>query len=266
MESTHDPVQQAKGLVRRQFGPNAANYATSEVHAKGASLDRLVTLMEPAPSWRLLDVAAAAGHTGFSFAPHVAEVVISDLVDEMLDVARNRGEELGLTNVVFRPADAEALPFDDNSFDAVTCRIAPHHFPCPSRFVSEVARVLRPGGRFGLVDNMVGEEASSFVNDWERRRDPSHVKALSVEAWAELIVETGLSLSHVETLAKRMVFSAWADNMDVPAEVRAELLADLEQAPPVAAAYLRPELGSPGDQAAAVFHLTEGILVAEAPE
>jgi 3-carboxy-cis,cis-muconate cycloisomerase len=95
-------------LIRRQFGPNAANYATSAVHAKGASLGRIVELLEPEPNWRLLDIAAAAGHTGFAFAPQVAEVVISDLLEEMLTVARTRSTELGLTNVSFELADAEA--------------------------------------------------------------------------------------------------------------------------------------------------------------
>ncbi|MEM7275493.1 MAG: methyltransferase domain-containing protein [Actinomycetota bacterium] len=254
-----------RDLIRRQFGPNAANYADSAVHAKGASLGRLVTLMEPAPDWRLLDIAAAAGHTAVAFAPHVAEVVVSDLLEEMLTVARGRADELGLTNATFEIAEAERLPFDDDSFDAVTCRIAPHHFPNPNHFIAEVARVLRPGGRFGLVDNMVDEAASAFVNRWERKRDPSHVLALGVEDWAGLIVDAGMALTHVETLAKRMVFRTWADNMSVPDDVRRELLAELEAAPEPVLAYLRPELGAAGDQDAAAFHLTEGILIATAP-
>jgi ubiquinone/menaquinone biosynthesis C-methylase UbiE len=251
-----------KDLVRQQFGANAINYATSVVHAKGASLGRLVELMAPEGSWKVLDIATAAGHTAFAMAPHVSQVIASDLVDQMLDVARSGAAERGLGNVGFEPADAEALPFDDASFDAVTCRIAPHHFANPERFIAEVARVLRPGGVFGLVDNMVNDEASAFVNDWERRRDPSHVMALSVERWAELIEAAGLSIRSTETLAKRMEFDAWVENMSVPSQTRVELLAQLEQAPEPAVAYLRPELGPPGDQSAAAFHLTEGILVA----
>lgn len=251
--------------LRAQFGPNAANYATSRVHAAGSSLDRLVELLEPRADWRTLDIATAAGHTAFALAPHVAEVVASDLLDEMLDVARAQAAERGIGNVSFEVADAEALPFDDETFDAVTCRIAPHHFPRPGRFVAEVARVLRPRGRFGLVDNMVGAEASGFVNGFEKRRDPSHVRALSMEEWLELIAGAGLIVDSVEARRKRMVFTAWADNMSVPGEVRAELLADLERAPAAAVDHLEPELGEPGDQDAAAFHLTEGIVVASAP-
>jgi ubiquinone/menaquinone biosynthesis C-methylase UbiE len=254
-----------RDLVRRQFGQNAANYATSVVHAKGASLERLVELMAPDGDWRVLDIATAAGHTAFAFAPHVAEVVASDLTPEMLEVARAGGVERGLSNVAYELADAESLPFDDASFDAVTCRIAPHHFPNPQAFIAEVARVLRPGGRFGLVDNMVNPEASQFVNDWERKRDPSHVLALGLEEWESMTSAAGLATEQAETMAKRMQFQAWTDNMSVPDDVRVELLAELETAPEAAATYLRPEFGQPGDQASAAFHLTEGILVTAKP-
>ena len=257
--------QSTKDLVRRQFGGNAANYATSVVHAKGSSLARLVELLEPAPGWRVLDIATAAGHTAFALAPRVAEVVATDLVEEMIAVATGQAAERGLDNVRFELADAEALPFEDASFDAVTCRIAPHHFAAPDRFVSEAVRVLRPGGLFGLVDNMVNVEASSFVNDWERKRDPSHVLALSVEEWTAMMEDAGLSMVASETMAKRMEFQAWADNMSVPDGVRVELLQELEQAPEAAAVYLRPDLGAPGDQSRAAFHLTEGILVGRRP-
>ncbi len=252
-----------RSLVARQFGANAINYATSPVHAKGASLERLVDLLQPVETWQMLDIATAAGHTAFAFAPHVSEVVASDLIPEMLEVAADQAQTRGLTNVRFEQGDAESLPFDDRSFDAVTCRIAPHHFPRPDRFIGEVTRVLRPGGKLGLVDNMVEGEAADFVNEFERRRDPSHVRALSVEEWLDLLVEAGLAIVSVETMAKRMAFSTWADNMDVPGEIRATLLADLETAPPAAARYLRPELGSPGDQEAAAFFLTEGLIVAQ---
>ena len=134
---TTDPQE----LIRQQFGANAANYATSTVHAKGASLNRLVEVMDPKASWQMLDIATAAGHTAFVFAPHVAEVVASDLLDEMLEVARGEAERRGIANVQFRAADAEALPFADASFDGVTCRIAPHHFADPAAFVLSLIHI-----------------------------------------------------------------------------------------------------------------------------
>ena len=61
-----------KDLVQQQFGAHAAAYATSTVHAKGASLGRLVELVKPQPQWQALDIATGAGHTAAAFAPHVA--------------------------------------------------------------------------------------------------------------------------------------------------------------------------------------------------
>jgi len=254
-------------LVRQQFGANAANYATSTVHAKGASLGRLIELIDFDAGWRSLDIATAAGHVAIACAEHVREAVGSDLTPEMLDVARRQAAERGVDNVSFELADAEALPFDDNSFDLVTCRIAPHHFPNPDRFIAETARVLRSGGVFGLVDNVVPDDpdVAAFANDWERKRDPSHLRCLSVNEWLELLADNGYAVAHSELMAKRMGFEMWCNNMSVPTPLRAKLLAELAEAPAAVAEFLRPELTSADDQAAAAFHLTECIIVAHQP-
>lgn len=249
-------------LVRRQFGANAANYATSPVHAKGASLDRLVALIETRPDWEALDIATAAGHTAFALAPAVARMVATDVTPEMLDVARAGIAERGLDNVELEVADAESLPFDDAAFDLVTCRIAAHHFDDPTAFAAEVARVLRPGGRFGFVDNVVPDDEATarFANEFEARRDPSHVACVSLDGWLTLLTGAGLRIEHTELLSKRMDFATWADNMSVEPAVRAELLADLAGAPPAVTEFLRPELGE-----APAFHLTECVIVAAKP-
>ncbi len=256
-----------KDLNRQQFGANAANYATSEPHVKGASLALMVDLAEPQAHERALDIATAAGHTAFAFAPHVASVVASDLTDEMVALATERAAELGHDNVTTQIADAESLPFDDDSFDIVTCRIAPHHFPNPAAFIGEGSRVLRPGGRFVLVDNVVPSEGDpdgstgAFYNAWEKRRDPSHVRALSTAEWSDLAMASGLEVTHTEEVTKRMKFEPWLNNMSVPEDLRPGLLADLTDGPEGFRAYLRPEGATQQD---AVFYLTEGVLVATA--
>ena len=258
-----------KEKVQQQFGANAAFYATSTVHAKGYSLTRLVELAQPQPSWQVLDVATAAGHTAFIFAPHVAQVIATDLTPEMLTVAANLAEEKRITNVTFEPADAEQLPFPDGQFDCVTCRIAPHHFPEIQQFINEAARVLKPGGLLAVVDNVVPgthlrgkkarliNEASKYVNAFEKLRDPSHGRCWSIGEWVHGFETAGFAIQHQETLAKEIEFSSWADRMKASPEDAVRLKAMLVQAPTAVAEFLTPKIS--GDRI--TFRLTELIIV-----
>jgi ubiquinone/menaquinone biosynthesis C-methylase UbiE len=148
-----------KSLAQQRFGVAAADYATSEVHAKGASLARLVELTEPKPHWRVLDVATGAGHTALAFAPNVAKVTATDITTEMLAEAKKLAAARGLANVRTLPAKAEDLPFPDASFDLVVCRLAAHHFDSVADFVSEAFRVLLQEGALALVDNVAPDDA-----------------------------------------------------------------------------------------------------------
>ncbi len=261
----------SKTLVQQQFGANAANYSTSTVHAKGASLGRLVELVKPRKDWIALDIATAAGHTAAAFAPHVAKVIASDLTPEMLVEARKIAESRALTNMETAAADAEDLPFGDETFNLVTCRIAPHHFPDVAAFVAESRRVLKPGGIFALVDNVSPDvetvpgfaqsdldEAAKAYNAFEKLRDPSHGRALTTPEWLDLIAAQGLTVLHKEHAPKAMDFAAWCKNMAVPANTAVTLKKMLENASPALKAYLKPrnEDGKLG------FTLFELIVVA----
>lgn len=254
-------------LARLQFGANAERYVESETHAKGKSLERLVALAEPAGTEVVLDIATGAGHVARVLAPHVGAVVATDITDEMLATAKTVIEAAGLTNVTFEVADAHQLPFDDASFDLVTCRIAPHHFSNPPRFVYEAARVTRPGGRVIIVDNVAPHDdtAATWTDDFERQRDPSHIRCLPLDEWTEICVAAGLTVSHVELVAKSMNFVAWADNMNVDGPTRMRLLAELTAAPAPVVTWLRPQVPPAVEPDAASFVLTEGIVVATKP-
>jgi ubiquinone/menaquinone biosynthesis C-methylase UbiE len=91
---------------------------------------------------RLLDVATGPGYVAAMAAERGAEVVGVDFSESMIEYARNR-----VPGVEFVRGDATALPFEDESFDAVVAAFLLLHLGTPERAVGEAARVLRPGGR-----------------------------------------------------------------------------------------------------------------------
>ncbi|HOU16140.1 MAG TPA: methyltransferase domain-containing protein [Anaerolineae bacterium] len=235
-------------LSQQRFGAHAQNYVTSLVHAKGADLDRLLELAQPRPYWHVLDVATGGGHTALKFAPHVARVVASDITPQMLKAAEAHITGKGVRNVEFREARAEHLPFDSNTFDLVTCRIAPHHFDDVGKFVKEAARVVRPGGLVLVQDQVMPEDplVAGYVEAFEKLRDPSHNHALTESEWRAAFAAAGLTLEHVETLAKSHSFEEWTTTQAVTPSTKACLEALVAGAPPAAVEWLHPcDFGTP---------------------
>ena len=243
-------------IIQQQFGAHADDYVTSVPHAQGASLKRLVELVNPGPHWKVLDVATGAGHTAFRFAPHVAQVWATDITREMLEATKRGARERGIKNLIIEYADVEDLPYQANSFDLVTCRIAPHHFVDVQPFMLEAARVLNKDGILAVVDNIVPPGmVGDYINAFEKLRDPSHGRCLSMDEWRGAFEASGFNLVHQETLDKQMVFEAWAARHGKL--MHRYLMALLTYAPAEANALLQPRTMD-GQLA---FNLREGILV-----
>lgn len=246
-------------LNRDQFGAHAASYASSPSHAQGASLARLLELTQPDPDWLVLDVSTGAGHTALAFAPRVKGVIASDVTPEMLDVARKLTEERGISNIQFRPTDAQAMTFYDNTFDLVTNRIALHHYADARKAISEMARVCKPGGLAALVDNIVppDKQAGGYINHFEKMRDPSHNWCYPLVRLQAMFADAQLKVEHSETIKKELEFAPWADRMGADAETKLRLRDWLMNAKDAAREHLTPRVD--GDRI--FFSLTEGIVI-----
>jgi ubiquinone/menaquinone biosynthesis C-methylase UbiE len=100
---------------------------------------------------KVLDVAAGNGNVSLAAARRWCEVVATDYVPALLDRARARAAADGL-KLDFREADAEALPFQDGSFDVVVSTFGVMFTPDQDRAAAEMVRVCRPGGKIGLAN------------------------------------------------------------------------------------------------------------------
>ncbi len=142
------------GQVSAMFDQVAPNYdRTNNVLSVGnAPLWRVATTRAVAPrrGERILDVAAGTGTSSASLAASGAHVVAADFSPGMIAVGRKR--QAGVANIEFVEADAMKLPFDDNSFDAVTISFGLRNVAEPRTALAEFLRVLKPGGRVVICE------------------------------------------------------------------------------------------------------------------
>ena len=120
------------------------------------------------PGLDVLDLASGTGEPAFSVSKYVApdgHVIATDLSSEMLQVAEENAKRMGIGHTSFQQADAHFLPFDDESFDRVTCRAGIMYFWDCQRALTEIRRVLKPDGIAALVA-WGPVEQSPFVTDF----------------------------------------------------------------------------------------------------
>ena len=142
-----DVALKAKHRALWAFGDYPA-VATEVIAPLGA---RVVEATGIRPADRVIDVGAGSGNAAFPAARTGADVVASDLTPELLEEGRRAAQAQGL-DLAWREEDAEQLPYDDGEFDAaISCvgvMFAPHH----QAAADELVRVVRPGGRIGLIN------------------------------------------------------------------------------------------------------------------
>lgn len=214
--------------VKNQFGRSADFYVNSKIHRNGGDLNTLIEMTYASKSENALDVATGGGHTANALAPIVHNVTAMDITPKMLTAAEKFNKENGHSNVEFVEGDAEKMPFEDGTFDIVTCRIAPHHFPNIEDFIKEVYRVLKPGGRFMLNDNVAPEKDTFdyFYNKVEKIRDYSHFRAWKKTEWLRMLEAENFEIHELHRFEKHFEFDDWCARMHL-SEDEKETLSNL---------------------------------------
>ena len=109
----------------------------------------IINTIKPAGKQVILDIAAGTGEPGLTIATMLdgGKVVITDLAEDMLAITRENAATRGISNIETKACDVCDLPFDDNSFDAISCRFGFMFFPDMQLAANEMQRVLKPGGK-----------------------------------------------------------------------------------------------------------------------
>jgi SAM-dependent methyltransferase len=170
---------------------------------------------------RLIDVACGPGVVTAALAPNAASVVAFDATEQMLEKAKARCAKAGLSNVAFKRGDAENLPFADGEFDGAVTRAAVHHFADPQRAISEMFRVLRPGGVAVIADVISSEnvDEARLHNAIERLRDPSHVRMLPASGLDSCARQAGFRDLEAATWDIDRELEEWLDIVSDPDRV-----------------------------------------------
>lgn len=159
-----DDIRRAQHDSWNKFSPGWRKWDAQTMAFLAPQRDVMVEHLRPHATATVLDIAAGTGEPGLSLARRAAggRVVMTDLSEGMLGVARDKAAVAGVGNVEFRTADACNLPFADASFDFVSCRLGFMFFPDMAQAAAEMMRVLRPGGRFATTV-WRGPEANYWV-------------------------------------------------------------------------------------------------------
>lgn len=200
-----------KNLVREQFTRTAEIFGDFAVASRLAEAERLARMVKASGAGRAVDLACGPGTLALRFARQVRWICGLDLTPAILERARHSAEVQGLDNLDFAIGDAQNLPVADDSLDIAVTSYSLHHFPDAARTIAEMARVVKPGGRVGILDIFVPSDPqiSELNNRIERLRDASHTRTLAREEFESHFAAHGLRImeTHVEENSRE--FDHW---------------------------------------------------------
>jgi ubiquinone/menaquinone biosynthesis C-methylase UbiE len=216
----------------------------------------LVDALDPQPGETVLELAAGVGDTGFAAARRLGtegKLITTDFSDSMVQAARRRADELGISNAEFRTLDAEHMDLDDRSIDGVLCRWGYMLMADPGAALAETRRVLGDGGRVAL--SVWGDPER---NPWasiparalleQTGAEPPDPLAPGIFAMASeertrgLMKDAGLEPQRVETVDMWWWFDSYADYWHHLVDVKGAIAMVVRSLPDTAREALSEEI------------------------
>jgi ubiquinone/menaquinone biosynthesis C-methylase UbiE len=210
-EMTTTKDQQQTDLVRDRFTRTAEVFGDFAVKERVREAELLGKLVRASAGDRAVDLCCGPGTLALRFAGHVRWIVGIDFTPAILHRARRSAEAGEIRNLFVTLGDARALPFRTASLDVAVTSYSLHHIPDPSSVIREMARILAPGGRAGLLDMIVPEEAEAaeLRNRIEIARDPSHARAMPKSELEEMVRLAGLRVLASRIDSRPRSFDHW---------------------------------------------------------
>jgi len=149
MEQQLEEIREQQKASWNKFSPGWKKWDDLTMDFLKPMGDEIIRLLKPENNDVILDVAGGTGEPGLTIASMLKDgkVSITDLAENMLEIAHENAKKRGIKNIEIHACDVCELPFDDNTFDAISCRKGFMFFPDMLLAAKEMARVLKPGGR-----------------------------------------------------------------------------------------------------------------------
>ena len=184
-------------LIIDQFTKQAIPFANLAAHSHEEAFKLLFTLSNASEKDTVLDVACGPGLLACELAKATSHVTGIDLTPAMIEQAKMLQQQKDLNNITWDIGDVAHLPYENASFSLVVTRYSFHHMIDPALVLTEMKRVCLPGGRVVVVDVTPQADKIDAYNHVEILRDPSHVRALTIEELHEIIDKAGLFTTKV---------------------------------------------------------------------
>jgi ubiquinone/menaquinone biosynthesis C-methylase UbiE len=155
-------------VVRQRREPSACPYGlrfSLDLPRPSVTRPRLREMLAPTPGQRVLEVGPGTGYYALNVARWLepdGTLEVLDIQQEMLDHTMRRAHALGISNIVPRQGDAQALPYPDGHFDAAYLVATLGEVPDKERALRELRRVLKPGGRLVVGESQPDPHMVSF--------------------------------------------------------------------------------------------------------
>jgi ubiquinone/menaquinone biosynthesis C-methylase UbiE len=203
--------KQQMDRVRERFTRTAAAFSDFALSNRAGEAERLAEMTSPTGEELALDLACGPGTLARIFAKRVKRILGLDLTPALLGRARKEAADERLTNFFAVCGDGLKMPFRGGSLNLIVTSYSVHHLSDASAATREVARVLRRGGKFGLLDMVVPENQAHAEknNAIERARDVSHTRTLPCSEFESLFVRCGFRIIAKDTAKRTRSFDDW---------------------------------------------------------